>query len=353
MFLALTFEIEADMDQYLDKIKCIYTALLNYFDEQVDPEKKFEDLIQLLKDNNIIENKDDFKLFIKLISKISTNHNRGYDFIEKIEKILQHFKAHIKKSMNDSEIFAIFKESKRIILSLIEGSIIKVDDSFFNLLDTNLELKENYKSYFFPIKQDEDFEAKRKEGENDSYIASLIRNDSIDDFISYVNEKNLRLSSKTIKSSIFETNNFLIEKEPTLMEYAFFYGSIQIINYLMNYKVDLNQSLWIYGIHSNNAEIINLLEENHIPFIFEDCVNEAVKCHHNDIADYFLNNCPDKKIEFDNILECFYFPLLVTEELVKEKRLYDLFNYGYCNIIRILVQNDYFNDINYKIISYN
>lgn len=36
-----------------------------------------------------------------------------------------------------------------------------------------------------------DFNDKRKNGENDSYICNLIRNDSIDDFIVYININNI------------------------------------------------------------------------------------------------------------------------------------------------------------------
>ena len=66
------------------------------------------------------------------------------------------------------------------------------------------------------------FEEKCKIGENDSYICSLIRSDSIKEFVIYVNKTNLSFSSK-IKPSIFETNSFLIDKEPTLIEYAFYF----------------------------------------------------------------------------------------------------------------------------------
>ena len=77
-----------------------------------------------------------------------------------------------------------------------------------------------------------EFDEKLKIGENDSYICHLIRNDSIEKFVIFVNQTNLNLSSQ-IKSSIFETNLFLIKNdETTLIEYAAFFGSIQIFQYL-------------------------------------------------------------------------------------------------------------------------
>lgn len=52
-------------------------------------------------------------------------------------------------------------------------------------------------------------------GENDDFICTLIRNDSIEDFVTYVNQTNLSLTSQ-IKPSIYETNSYLIDKEPAL-----------------------------------------------------------------------------------------------------------------------------------------
>ena len=58
--------------------------------------------------------------------------------------------------------------------------------------------------------------------------------------------------------------------------------------------VKLSSSLWNYVIHGRNPEMIHLLEENNVEFqkdqSYETCLKESIKCHHNEIADYFLNN---------------------------------------------------------------
>ena len=83
------------------------------------------------------------------------------------------------------------------------------------------------------------FEKKRKIGENDSDICFFIRNDLIDDFVIFVNKTNYKLESK-IETS-FETNSYLINKNPTLIEYATFYESIQILRYLILNKIEINK----------------------------------------------------------------------------------------------------------------
>ena len=129
---------------------------------------------------------------------------------------------------------------------LFEKQIISIDQSIVELI---LE-SDSSKRYFFNeiknlisskkkiiigrglLKRDlkifENFDEKRKDGLNDFYICSLIRNDLVEEFIAYVNRNSISLESR-IKSSIFETNSFLIDKEPLLIEYAAFYGSIQIL----------------------------------------------------------------------------------------------------------------------------
>ena len=62
--------------------------------------------------------------------------------------------------------------------------------------------------------------------------------------------------------SIFETNSFLLEREETsLIEYAAFFGSIQIVKYLDLNGVDLSDSLMLFAIHGKNVELNNFLEE--------------------------------------------------------------------------------------------
>ena len=119
---------------------------------------------------------------------------------------------------------------------------------------------------------EEEFNKRRQVGENHNYLCKLIREDAIVDFITYVNQTNWPLTGQ-IKESLFETNIFFYESyrnffysddQPTLLEYAFFFGSVNVVKYLTINGAKLTYTLWPYAIHSNNAELIHLLEENHI-----------------------------------------------------------------------------------------
>lgn len=70
----------------------------------------------------------------------------------------------------------------------------------------------------------------RINGENDSYIYSLIHHDSFEKFLTYINQSHISFSS--CNQLIFETNSLLDENESSLIEYATFYGSIDIFQCL-------------------------------------------------------------------------------------------------------------------------
>ena len=116
------------------------------------------------------------------------------------------------KLMTNSEIFNLFQSNKRILLFLIENKIIIIDYYIY----LKIYEKDNYLAYFYPEISDysknnkseqlklssdkikpiintniEDFKLKRKIGENDAYICQLIRNDDIDNFISYFKKQHL------------------------------------------------------------------------------------------------------------------------------------------------------------------
>lgn len=73
-------------------------------------------------------------------------------------------------------------------------------------------------------------------GENDTGISQIILNDSIQQFINYIKSTNISHSSQ-IESSLYETNNFLLDKRLALIEYSAFHGAILIINYLLSNSV--------------------------------------------------------------------------------------------------------------------
>ena len=168
--------------------------------------------------------------------------------------------------------------------------------AFFALfIDANVTIRTGFNAYETKISiEDAIFDENREEGENNNYLCKLIRNDSIEEFIIYFNKQNLSPKNTKIKLTKFETNPFLIGKNDiSMIEYAMFFGSIQIVKYLQSNDADLNPSLWLYAIHSNNPELINFLEENYVlpdDKTYKECFIESVKCYHNNVAHYIQDN---------------------------------------------------------------
>ena len=151
----------------------------------------------------------------------------------------------------------------------------------------------------------------------------------------------------TIKRSIFETNPLFLKKEPTLIEYATFYGSIQIFQYLLNNQIELKPSLWIYAIHSNNPEMIHILEENQVTprdETFEECLEESIKCHHNDIAKYIKENLliqdriQNQKSYFESVFNHYNFEFF-PEDFSIDSYLNFLIKYDYYELVKYYLKN--------------
>ena len=295
--------------QTLENLKKFQIFLQDYIDSEENTKEKYDKLQQFIQDKKFGQEMHDLKLILHLISTILKNQHRNSNFISKFEQILKLFGEDIKRYFTNIEIFEIFKKNKRILLSLLELKIFSIDEkvatqmtqaknNFLNITEYfSPELKpfinsEVYNSLIVNDEKDKDFQAKRLEGENDFTICKLIRNDSVEEFIAYVNKNNIELSSKP-NSSIYETNYFLKKQDVNLIEYAAFYGSLKILQYMKTNNVELNSSLWKFAIHSRNPEMIYTLETSQIKpenETFKGCLKESIKCHHNEIANYILNN---------------------------------------------------------------
>lgn len=288
---------------YNANLRLIYQCFIRFIENS-----HITDINDTLFNMNIFKNlkkeskKDRMREILYIISKIANHHHRSPDFFNKIEYLLKFFQNDIKQTLSNSQLLKIFSDNQRILLFLFNDQFLEKDKETMNFL------YKKYRHYFeyellisiadLPIdqidsisKSYEEFNLKRPIGENDSYICELIREDSIQKFVKFVNQSNIQLS-QTIEPSIFETNQFLIENpNTTLIEYAAFFGSIKIFNYLRSKDVQLlTPSLFLYAIHSNKAEMIHLLEETFIDRNYQVIVNESIKCHHNNLFDYFRNS---------------------------------------------------------------
>ena len=181
----------------------------------------------------------------------------------------------------------------------------------------------------------EKFNEQRKKGQNEGILEKIIREDLIEEFILYVNKENYPLTS-LVKKSIFEVNEFLLKKDDTtLIEYAAFYGSSQIFNYLYKSEIELTSKLFLYSIHGSNKEIINLLEDNirlnknEKVNLNKLCLKESIKCNQNHLTEFIESNfLKDKKYIKDICLFGFQYYNFISIDTEFEISEFDLFNYA-------------------------
>lgn len=386
------------MENYIEDKKNLYIAILELLqnsDDKID-EKSFGILSQFFNKQGTDENLDEMQDFLQIIKNISDNHHRDPNFFGKINQIFQHYKDRIKQTFSNDEIFQLFEDNKLLLLFLMKTDILTLTDSICETLLNKFELNGNRYCYFFYPELEnflgaakmedhkkllllqcptafENYEEKRQKGENESIICSMIRNDSVEEFISYVTRKSYPLSSQ-ITPSIFETNSFLIkQKETRLIEYSAFYGSIQIFQFLMLRGAEMTSSLWLYVIHSNNAELLHMLESNNVsppeftktPKLntssnkYLKCFVESIKCHHNDFANYIENNLLlideiESNQEEKIIGSCIKYRnySYFKNETVKNHGFFYLCYYKYDQLVKLLLKNKE-KEIELKIIQYS
>ncbi|KAK8852778.1 hypothetical protein M9Y10_017768 [Tritrichomonas musculus] len=347
---------ESAFQVYLEQMAKIEESFLDFLDPEVSNEDKFSKFFKLIKDSKICDDLYKFHTILQIIAKIGDNHHRDPNFFNKIFRILRQFKANIKNLFSNSEIFNIFKSNKRILLFLIEEQVLTFDEPIINKITTTEKfINANYPQYFQPeiekLKElPENFYELRRKGENELPVCKLIQEDLVKEFIVHVNQSNIKTNDFVIDSSIYETNSFLIDRKTKLIEYAAFYGSVKIFKYLQMHDVQLGQSLWQFAIHGKNPEIIRFLEENQVENkSCKELIDESIKCHHNDIANYFLNNFLQNDINspivFDQSIKYYNFIFFPNE--INRESFYKLLKYDHYKLIEILLENQDFNiDLN-------
>ncbi|KAK8883733.1 hypothetical protein M9Y10_042831 [Tritrichomonas musculus] len=367
------------LEKYLEEKVDINQKILEFIDN--GNEEEYKEIEKTFLSQKIQENPQEFKIIIRLISKISNNYHRLPHFFDKIERILMFLKEDIKKIYSNSEIFDVFKNNKRLLYFLIKESFIEVDEKITEIITSKkFFIQARYPNYFLPEIKDfisfkiqkkiesqnrnllnlnkhekidqSIFDEMRKIGENENHLCQLIRNDSINDFISHVNRSNISFAS-TIKPSIFETNSFLIKNNPTLIEYSAFFGSVQIFKYLYLNKVEIKPSIWQFAIHSRSSEMIHVLEECQIKPLndnYQKCLNESIKCHHNEIANYIFDNFIQNASNstFSESIRYFNF-LLFPDDLTDPHSFYNLCRSNYIFIVDFILKTMEI-DVNTKIV---
>lgn len=292
---------------YVIKLKIFYDSLLQYLQNSSFDEDNYDFLIHSINQFILLEHPELFQKFLQLLSVLSVCYHRNKHFIDNIFHLFKKYQSQIKQTFSNTFLFDLFKDYRLIILFLIKNGIITFDLNIYLKITTispqctkffakeinEFIDKENLHFKKVDILTDELFEKKS------SQICRYIQNDSIRDFVTFVTlNDNFNMNQEVPYDPMFEIDPFLYknDEKPSVLEYAFYCGSMKIINYLLNnYEGKLDSKLWFYAIHSGEPKLITLLEGRTDSFNdhFDQYFKEAVTFHQNAIAAYLLNSYPE------------------------------------------------------------
>lgn len=130
-------DVKVEVQKFLNEMKEFHEILLNHLDSEENNIECPQNLIILIDDSKICDDKLKFKSFLYLIVKIADNHHRSPNFIEKIIRIIKFFIENIKKNFTNDEIFFIFRSNKLILLFLIQEQIINFNSNIVSIMRGN------------------------------------------------------------------------------------------------------------------------------------------------------------------------------------------------------------------------
>ena len=115
---------------FIEKQKEIQRNILEFIDNAAED----QDILKQLEKYELSEDQKDLKIILYFIVNICNNHQRSSSFFSKIEQILQFYKTKIIQNFNNSEIFHIFRQNKRLLLYLYEEKIFSLDQDIMETM---------------------------------------------------------------------------------------------------------------------------------------------------------------------------------------------------------------------------
>lgn len=261
-------------------------------------------VLKLLKDKNIFENKELTFQFLCCLNAISNARPRQLPFYCKIVKTII---PNIRKKFTSDELAIIFS-NKRIVLILLKEKLINIQTIINFFVDSPDTLKyfceelqkedknwyETHKDYYpdineflktLNIKKHHEY---REEGQNHDLFARTIRKDDaikLQELVAFTNHS----FTLPFDSSPYDTINESV-RYARIIEYAALFGSINSFKYLwMCGAGDASPNLMKYAIAGGNYDIIHITEQKHVNYD-EECLVEAIRSHRNDIVHYLIDS---------------------------------------------------------------
>lgn len=318
----------------------LFNAIIELQEKLYEISDSFESITQYIHSHEDFFLKDKISLRRLLLVINSTVNSTPHQLFH-YQKIINYLKDEIKSHFSSNEIFNVFKENKSLLLFLVNENLMNISSLFstkkhyeelqFYFAPEILEslrykkrrfYDNRFKSYLFEKMDVKEHIEIRSKLINPEPILISIREDNLNSFQDALSRLEIDLSDTKINHSIFEPFSFLNEtitiKLLTLIEYASFYGSVNIVKYLIANEVELKKFRAKFAIAGGNYEIIHLLGEREVNIDTIDCLATAIQFHHNDIVHY-LHDTKNVNYEISLIEVCVKFEnISMLEEILND-----------------------------------
>lgn len=264
----------------------------------------FGSIQRMLRGSKFYENKDLLFQFLCCLNSIANSRPIQLPLYC---KFLKSIIPNIKDKFTSDELVIIFT-NKRMLLLLLKEKLVNIQTIINFFVDSAdilqyfcEELQSADKNWFetqkgfYPILdkflkkfKKEEHRENRNICQNEDLFARTIRKDDaekLQELIAFTN----RSFSLPIGSSPYEMCDEYV-KNSKMIEYAAYFGSVKSFKYLwMNGAAGFSVNLPRYAISGGNYDIIHITEQLHTQYD-EDCLNEAIRFHRNDIVHYLIDS---------------------------------------------------------------
>ena len=244
----------------------------------------FDDIVSIIS-SNFLKNKETLRQYLYSIKFAiewrPKNFNKYCQLLEQESKI-------IKDNFSSDELCVEILTNDFIRLRLYELGLIDIE-SLRKIATLNISSKDFFKHELENDQIDIEKDKLRHEGMHENYLYQLIRKDDLNEFQHVLSISSIDINS-CVTFSLFEISSIINDylRLPRLIEYAAFFGSIQIFKYLLLNEAEVTSRLPEFAVAGGNYEIIHILEDMELSF--QKTMYYAIRFHRNEIAQYLNEN---------------------------------------------------------------
>lgn len=277
--------LKMEISELLQTEKFNFEQLIELQDKLANIDQISIDDITKIISSNFLKNKETMRQLLYSIKFAiewrPKNFNKYCQLLELESKI-------IKDNFSSDELCVEILTNDFIRLRLYELGLIDIE-SLRKISTLNINSKDFFKPELMNDQIDIEKDKLRHEGMHENTLCQLIRSDDLIEFQHVLSISSVNINS-CVTFSLFEissiNNDYL--RMPRLIEYAAFYGSIQIFKYLVLNDAEITSRLPEFAVAGGNYEIIHILEDMELSF--QKTFYYAIRFHRNEVADYLSTN---------------------------------------------------------------